>query len=86
MGSILTSRMIRRRSLQGHAIILALRPMAFRHSASRSAFTVAYPQAVYVLHVFKKKSASGIATPKPDKDTIMARLKAAEEHYRRTYG
>jgi phage-related protein len=52
----------------------------------RAAFTVACSQAVYVLHVFKKKSSSGIGTPKPDKELIRARLAAAREHYRRTYG
>jgi phage-related protein len=39
-----------------------------------------------VLHVFKKKSMSGIATPQPDKERIRLRLRAAEEHYRKTYG
>src|SRR5687768_13304970 len=29
----------------------------------RAAYTVAFPRAVYVLHVFKKKSSSGIGTP-----------------------
>lgn len=57
----------------------------FDRDTYRAAYTVSFPQAVYVLHVFKKKSTSGIATPKPDKDIIRARLKAAEEHYRRTY-
>ena len=51
----------------------------------RAAYTVAFPRAVYVLHVFKKKSTSGIATPKPDKDVIKGRLQTATEHYRRTY-
>jgi phage-related protein len=51
----------------------------------RAAYTVAFPQAVYLLHVFKKKATSGIGTPKPDKDLVRARYKAAEEHYRRTY-
>jgi phage-related protein len=31
------------------------------------------------LHVFQKKSKSGIATPKPDMDIIRARLKVAEK-------
>ena len=57
----------------------------FDRDTYRAAYTVSFPNAVYVLHVFKKKSASGLATPKPDKDIIPARLKAAEEHYRRTY-
>jgi phage-related protein len=52
----------------------------------RAAYTVAFAKAVYVLHVFKKKSKSGIETPKSDKDLVEARLKAAEDHYRRTYG
>ena len=52
----------------------------------RAAYTVTFANAVYVLHVFKKKSASGVATPQPDKDTIRARLKAAEAHHRRSYG
>jgi phage-related protein len=57
----------------------------FDRDTYRAAYTVSFPQAVYVLHVFKKKSATGVATPKPDKDAVRARLKAAKEHYRRTY-
>jgi len=52
----------------------------------RAAYTIAFCKAVYVLHLFKKKSSSGIATPKPDKNIILVRLRAAEQHYRRTYG
>ncbi len=51
----------------------------------RAAYTVAFPEAVYVLHVFKKKSKTGMATPKADRDLIRSRLKLAEEHYHRTY-
>lgn len=51
----------------------------------RAAYTTTFPKAVYVLHVFKKKSKTGIATPKPDKDVIRARFDAAAEHYRRIY-
>ncbi len=36
-----------------------------------------FADAVYVLHVFQKKSKSGIATPKPDLDLIEERLKQA---------
>lgn len=57
----------------------------FDRDTYRAAYTVSLPQAVYVLHVFKKKSATGVATPKPDKDAVRTRLKAAEEHHRRTY-
>ena len=52
----------------------------------RAAYTVALEHAVYVLHVFKKKSKSGIQTPRADKDLIESRLKAAEHHHERTYG
>ena len=52
----------------------------------RAAFVVEFPECVYLLHVFKKKSASGKATPKPALDTIRARWSAAKEHHRNTYG
>jgi phage-related protein len=51
----------------------------------RAAYTVAFPRAVYVLHVFKKKSKSGISTPEHEKQTVRTRLKSAEEHYRLHY-
>jgi phage-related protein len=38
---------------------------------------------VYVLHVFKKKSKRGIATPKSDIDLIGKRFAEAMEDYRR---
>ena len=43
----------------------------------RAVYTVKLAGAVYVLHVFQKKSRHGIATPKPDIDLIKARLKLA---------
>ncbi|GAA3610265.1 MAG: type II toxin-antitoxin system RelE/ParE family toxin [Gibbsiella quercinecans] len=48
----------------------------------RAVYTVKFGDAVYVLHVFQKKSSSGVATPKPDMDKIRKRLKAAESHAR----
>lgn len=48
----------------------------------RADYTVKFGEAVYVLHVFQKKSLSGIATPKPDMDKIRERFKAAESHAR----
>lgn len=51
----------------------------------RAAYTMAFPRAVYVLHVFQKKSKSGIGTPERDKDLIRSRLKAAEAHYALNY-
>jgi phage-related protein len=47
---------------------------------------VSFAQAVYVLHVFKKKSTRGVGTPTPEKELIRMRLRVAEEHYRETYG
>jgi phage-related protein len=46
-------------------------------STYRAVYTVRFADAVYVLHVFQKKSKSGIATPKPDLDLIEERLKQA---------
>jgi phage-related protein len=51
----------------------------------RAAYTVVFARAVYVLHVFVKKSKSGIGTPGPDKELIRTRLKAAASHYQQTY-
>ena len=38
-----------------------------------------FEAAVFVLHVFQKKSKSGVATPKPDMELIETRLKRAAE-------
>ncbi|MCW7762266.1 type II toxin-antitoxin system RelE/ParE family toxin [Photorhabdus luminescens] len=50
----------------------------------RAVYTVKFGTAIYVLHVFQKKSSTGIATPKPDMDKIRERLKIAEDHARGT--
>ena len=54
--------------------------------AYRAVYTVRFKLAVYVLHAFQKKSKRGAETPKPEVDLIKRRLKAAEQHYSRTYG
>ena len=41
----------------------------------RAVYTVRYATAIYVLHVFQKKSKRRAATPKADLDLIEARLK-----------
>ncbi|HEX7387608.1 MAG TPA: type II toxin-antitoxin system RelE/ParE family toxin [Castellaniella sp.] len=46
-------------------------------STYRTVYTVRFPEAVFVLHAFQKKSTRGIATPKPDMDIIRRRLKVA---------
>ena len=48
----------------------------------RAVYTVRFADAVYVLHVFQKKSKKGIATPKEEIDKIKTRLNMAEEHHR----
>ena len=47
----------------------------------RAIYTVRFATAVYVLHVFQKKSKSGIATAKKDIDLVKSRLKQAEADY-----
>jgi phage-related protein len=54
-------------------------------STYRAVYTVRFAEAVYVLHVFQKKSTKGIATPKADVDLVKRRLKAAEGHYQQHY-
>ena len=44
----------------------------------RAVYTVRFAEAVYVLHVFQKKSKSGRATPKLDVKVIEQRLREAE--------
>ncbi len=46
-------------------------------STYRAVYTVKFREVVFVLHVFRKKSKSGIATPKPDMEIIRERLKVA---------
>lgn len=49
----------------------------------RAVYTVTFPEAVYLLHAFQKKSTSGIATPKRHLDLIRQRLRLAEEIHAR---
>jgi phage-related protein len=50
----------------------------------RAAYVV-FPEAIYVLHVFHKKSKSGIGTPNTHKQRIKVRFGSALEHYSRNY-
>ena len=45
----------------------------------RAVYTVRFASAIYVLHVFQKKSKQGRETPQRDIDLIKARLKRAAE-------
>jgi phage-related protein len=47
----------------------------------RSVYTVNFRDAVYVLHVFQKKSTHGIATPKRDLELVRRRYRSAECHH-----
>ena len=47
----------------------------------RAVYTVRFAGAVYVLHVFQKKSKKGIATPKNHIQLIEQRLKKAREYH-----
>ncbi len=48
------------------------------NSTYRSVYTVEFKEAIYVLHVFKKKSKKGIKTPKNDIELVEGRLKMAQ--------
>ena len=52
----------------------------------RTAYTVRFKAAIYVLHAFQKKSRRGIGTPKQALDLMRSRLRVAERHYRKHYG
>jgi phage-related protein len=51
-------------------------------NAWRAVYTVRFQDAVYVLHVFQKKSTKGIATPTREIDLIKRRLAEAERDYK----
>ncbi len=50
----------------------------WRGDTYRAVYTVRIRSAIYVLHVFQKKSRQGVATPKGDVQLIRERLKMAE--------
>jgi phage-related protein len=52
----------------------------------RAVYTVKFALAIYVLHVFQKKSKKGISTPKAEIDLVKSRLLRAAAHYEQTYG
>jgi phage-related protein len=53
-----------------------------RTDTYRAVYTAHFPEAIYVLHVFQKKSKHGIATPKPDMDLIKRRYAEAERRHK----
>lgn len=58
----------------------------FDGDAYRGIYTVRFEGVVYVLHVFQKKSPSGVRTARTDVDLVHERLKRAREHYESNYG
>jgi phage-related protein len=59
----------------GHRVYQASE--SFAGDAYRVVYTIK-ADTVFVLHAFKKKSTKGRATPRPDKELILHRLKAIE--------
>jgi phage-related protein len=53
-----------------------------RTDTYRAVYTAHFAEAIYVLHVFQKKSKHGIATPKPDMDLIKRRYAEAERRHK----
>jgi phage-related protein len=53
-----------------------------RSGTFRAVYTAQFADAVYVLHVFQKKSKKGIATPKQDINLIRRRLAEAERDFK----
>lgn len=48
---------------------------SFAGNAFRLVYTTVFAEAIYVLHVFQKKSKKGIATPRSDIEVVKSRLK-----------
>lgn len=58
----------------------------FEGDAYRAVYAVKFEHAVYVLHVFKKKSTSGIRTPQKSLKLVYERLQRAQEDYEMRFG
>jgi phage-related protein len=52
-----------------------------RGETFRAIYTVRFAKAIYVLHVFQKKSKQGIKTGREDQELVATRLREAERHY-----
>ncbi len=50
----------------------------YQKNTYRAVYTIKFKEAVFVLHVFQKKSKQSIATPRPDMQIIRKRIKVAE--------
>lgn len=71
------------KTLKGFGGASVLEIVASHHGDTwRAVYTVRFQDAIYVLHVFQKKSTKGIATPLREIDLIRRRLAEAERDYR----
>mgnify|MGYP003627226889 FL=1 len=57
----------------------------FDGDAYRGIYTIRFEGVIYVLHVFQKKSPSGVRTAKQDIERVRDRLKQARTHYETNY-
>jgi phage-related protein len=51
----------------------------------RAVYTVRFTEAVYVLHVFQKKSKTGVATPRHEIELVKRRYELARQHHEQHY-
>jgi len=58
----------------------------FEGDTYRAVYTAKLASAVYVLHVFQKKSTHGIATPRHVTDLILRRLRGTAAHHAEHFG
>ncbi len=54
--------------------------LKYRKDAYRTVYAVRIEEKIWVVHAFKKKSKTGIKTPKKEIDLIKARIKFLKEH------
>ncbi len=67
--------------LKGHVGAGVLEVEDHAGNTYRAVCTVTFPTAVYVLHIFQKKSTHGIQTARRDLELIQSRLQTAEQHH-----
>jgi phage-related protein len=58
----------------------------YRGDTFRAVYTVRFSRALYVIHVFQKKSPRGIRTARSDIALVAQRLRMAREDYEVRYG
>ncbi len=58
----------------------------YKGNAFREIYTVRYPEVVFVIHIFQKKSKKKSQTPHEEIELIDKRLKWADQVYKELYG